>query len=55
MAETAIPQIQVVIPASVPMVALLGPNDEFLRIVEREFDAGVHVRGNQITLSGTGD
>jgi phosphate starvation-inducible PhoH-like protein len=55
MAETAIPQIQVVIPASVPMVALLGPNDEFLRIIEREFDAGVHVRGNQVTLSGKGD
>ena len=55
MAETAIPQIQVVIPASVPMVALLGPNDEFLRIIEREFDAGVHVRGNQVTLSGSGD
>jgi phosphate starvation-inducible PhoH-like protein len=37
------------------MVALLGPNDEFLQIIEREFDAGVHVRGNQVTLSGTGD
>jgi phosphate starvation-inducible protein PhoH and related proteins len=55
MAETAIPQIQVVIPASVPMVALLGPNDEFLRIIEREFAAGVHVRGNEVSLSGTGE
>jgi phosphate starvation-inducible protein PhoH and related proteins len=55
MAETAIPQIQVVIPASVPMVALLGPNDEFLQLIERQFDAGIHVRGNQVTLSGSGE
>ena len=31
------------------MVAVLGPRDEFLEIVERGFDADVHVRGNEIT------
>ncbi len=34
------------------MVNLLGPRDEFLKILERELAAGVHVRGNEITLSG---
>ncbi len=53
MAETATPQITVVIPASVPMVALLGPSDEFLQIIEHEFSADVHVRGNEVTLSGS--
>ncbi|MGH3366485.1 MAG: PhoH family protein [Nocardioidaceae bacterium] len=52
MAETATPQTNLVIPASVPMVALLGPGDDFLKIIEREFDADVHVRGNEVTLSG---
>ena len=34
------------------MVNILGPRDEFLRILERELDANIHVRGNEITLSG---
>jgi phosphate starvation-inducible protein PhoH and related proteins len=34
------------------MVALLGARDEFLKIIEREFDAGIHVRGNEITMTG---
>ena len=41
------------IPASINMVSVLGPRDEFLRILERELPADVHVRGNEITLSGT--
>ena len=44
---------RVTVPASVEMVNILGPGDEFLRILERELDAGIHVRGNQITLSGS--
>src|SRR4051812_28297327 len=41
------------IPASLPMVALLGPGDELLRVVERAFpQLDVHVRGNEISLSG---
>ncbi|WP_204920198.1 PhoH family protein [Microlunatus panaciterrae] len=35
------------------MVNILGPRDEFLRILERELDADIHVRGNEVTLSGT--
>ncbi len=52
MPEIATPQTTVIIPASVPMVALLGPRDEFLRIIEREFNTDVHVRGNEVTLTG---
>jgi phosphate starvation-inducible PhoH-like protein len=35
------------------MVNILGPRDEFLRILERELEAGIHVRGNEITLTGS--
>ncbi len=34
------------------MVNILGPRDEFLRILERELAADVHARGNEITLGG---
>ena len=46
------PQTTVVVPASVDMVALLGPQDEHLARLERAFDAQLHVRGNRITLTG---
>ncbi len=42
----------VVVPNSINMVALLGPGDEHLGLIEKAFDADVHVRGNQITLRG---
>ncbi|NYG60671.1 phosphate starvation-inducible PhoH-like protein [Nocardioides daedukensis] len=42
----------VVVPASINMVSLLGPNDEHLNRIEQAFDADVHVRGNQITFHG---
>ena len=35
------------------MVNILGPGDEFLRILERELAAAIHVRGNEITLTGS--
>lgn len=35
------------------MVAVLGPRDEYLRILERELAAEIHVRGNEVTFSGT--
>ena len=41
------------VPASVDMVNLLGPRDEFLRILERELAAEVHVRGNEVSISGS--
>lgn len=34
------------------MVSLLGPGDEFLRIIEREFDAQIHARGDVVTVRG---
>jgi phosphate starvation-inducible PhoH-like protein len=46
------PRHVIVIPNSVPVVAVLGPRDEFLSIIEREFDAEVAVRGNEISLAG---
>jgi phosphate starvation-inducible PhoH-like protein len=42
----------ITIPESVPMVALLGSGDELLRLVEAEVDADVHVRGNEISVTG---
>ena len=42
----------VVVPNSINMVSLLGPGDEHLAVLERAFNADVHVRGNQITLTG---
>jgi phosphate starvation-inducible PhoH-like protein len=47
---------RVEVPTSIPMVALLGPGDELLRVVERSFPTvDVHVRGNEIRLAGPGD
>ena len=43
---------RVTVPASIDMVNVLGPRDAFLRILERELEADIHVRGNEITLSG---
>ncbi|MEK9664541.1 MAG: PhoH family protein [Candidatus Nanopelagicales bacterium] len=49
-------QATITVPSSQPMVALLGPGDEFLRIVEAQFaETDVHVRGNEITISGEGE
>ena len=44
-----------VVPAdmgSAAMVALLGSGDELLRVIERRLDSDVHVRGNEITITG---
>ncbi|WP_433183967.1 PhoH family protein [Actinoallomurus sp. CA-150999] len=45
-------QIKIVIPDDHSMVALLGSRDELLEVVERAFDSDVHVRGNEITITG---
>lgn len=48
--ETVVEQIAV---DGVAMVQLLGPQDRLLRVVEKEHpEVDVHVRGNEITLSG---
>jgi len=41
-----------VIPADRSMVSLLGSGDELLHVIEREFNADIHVRGNEITATG---
>jgi len=46
-------QVKIVIPADHAMVSLLGSGDELLHVIEREFDADIHVRGNEITATGT--
>jgi phosphate starvation-inducible protein PhoH and related proteins len=42
----------ITVPDSVSMVALLGSGDELLRLVEGELVADVHVRGNEIAITG---
>src|SRR3954469_2083754 len=43
---------KIVVPGAHSMVALLGSSDELLRLIERSFSCDIHVRGNEITLSG---
>ena len=47
-------QATIVVPASQAMVAVLGTDDEYLRLVERAFpEADLMARGNEITVAGT--
>jgi phosphate starvation-inducible protein PhoH and related proteins len=46
---------RIVVPGAHSMVALLGSSDELLRLVERAFTCDIHVRGNEITISGDRD
>ncbi len=41
-----------VVPTDVQMVGLLGPRDELLRMIEARVASSVHVRGNEITITG---
>ena len=45
----------VTVPASIDMVTLLGPRDVFLRVLEEQLEADLHVRGSQVTVTGTPD
>jgi phosphate starvation-inducible protein PhoH and related proteins len=40
------------VPGNHLMVSLLGQRDELLRLVESAFPVSIHVRGNEITVSG---
>jgi phosphate starvation-inducible PhoH-like protein len=51
-ADRDLPAHTIVVPNSISMVALLGPSDEHLTLVEKAFKADVHVRGNQFTVRG---
>ncbi|MEI6362542.1 MAG: PhoH family protein [Actinomycetes bacterium] len=47
-------QTTIIVPNSQPMVALLGADDAYLRLVERAFpDADLMARGNEITVNGS--
>ncbi|HEU4911323.1 MAG TPA: PhoH family protein [Actinomycetes bacterium] len=54
MTESPQARTTIVVPAgSQPMVAVLGPRDELLRVVETAFPTvDISVRGNEITVSG---
>jgi phosphate starvation-inducible PhoH-like protein len=45
-------QVKIVIPDEYPMVSLLGSGDELLHVIEEAFGADIHVRGNEITVTG---
>jgi phosphate starvation-inducible PhoH-like protein len=45
-------QVKIVIPDDHSMVSLLGSRDELLHVIEEAFDADIHVRGNEITITG---
>jgi phosphate starvation-inducible PhoH-like protein len=45
-------QTRIVIPPTHSMVSLLGSRDEILRVIEDTVAVDVHVRGNEITLTG---
>jgi phosphate starvation-inducible protein PhoH and related proteins len=42
----------IVVPGEQAMVALLGSRDELLRVIEQKLDSDIHVRGNEITITG---
>ena len=43
---------KIVVPGAHSMVALLGSRDELLDVIEKALASDVHVRGNEITLTG---
>ena len=45
-------QVKVLVPGNHHMVELLGQRDELLRLIESAFPVTIHVRGNEITVSG---
>ncbi|GIG92770.1 PhoH family protein [Plantactinospora endophytica] len=45
-------QTRITVPDPKIMVNLLGAGDEILRLIERSIPSDVHVRGNEITLTG---
>jgi phosphate starvation-inducible PhoH-like protein len=46
---------KVVVPGARDMVSLLGHRDELLRVIEKAFSSDIHVRGNEITISGAAE
>ncbi len=53
MSELPLARATIVIPASQPMVSVVGPGDELLAVLERMFPTlDILVRGNEFTVSG---
>jgi phosphate starvation-inducible protein PhoH and related proteins len=52
---TATTQVKILVPGHQSMVALLGQQDAFLKLIESAFGADVLVRGNEIRISGSSD
>jgi len=48
-------QLKVLVPGNDLMVHLLGTRDELLKLIERSFPVTIHVRGNEITVTGDPD
>ena len=46
-------QVRIVVPEEQPMISLLGSGDELLRAIENAIKADFHVRGNEITITGS--
>jgi phosphate starvation-inducible protein PhoH and related proteins len=44
--------VQINVPGNHLMAGLLGERDQYLKAVERAFDATIHVRGNEISVEG---
>ena len=53
-AADAVPAVQtkIVVPDPQVMVSLLGSRDHLLRLIEAELASDVHVRGNEVTITG---
>ena len=45
-------QTKITIPDAQQMVSLLGAGDEILKLIEKSLASDIHVRGNEITVSG---
>src|ERR1700684_3427398 len=50
--NTGSTQVKIVISDDHSLFSLLGSRDELLGVIEKSFDADVHVRGNEITITG---
>jgi len=54
MPEAPRAQTTIIVPNSQPMVALLGTDDVYLRLVENAFpETDIFARGNEITIAGS--
>ena len=55
MAATERVSTKIVVPGAHSMVSLLGSRDELLTVIEKALDSDVHVRGNEITITGAAE